>query len=166
MEGEAMDSKDETETDLARRFAMQTVEDSLRTLAANILRTIRGAGSPHAILPQAQALIEAALSHREQTGQFPASEDIGKALDIDTPDDKLDQMSPETEASVTARERMIHGALQIAASRLLEQRPQEAAGDTELREGIEDFEAAREERRKRSAAQQQAPRNPLPPRRR
>ena len=47
-------------------------------------------------------------------------------------------MGPEAEASVSAREKIIHGALQIAASRLLEQRPQEGAGDAEMREGIEE----------------------------
>jgi hypothetical protein len=154
----------EDETDLARRFAMQTVGDALLDLAANILRTVRGAGKPHAILPQAQALIETALSYRDQVGQFPSSEELGAALDIDTPAEKLDQMSADSEALVTARDSIVRGALQFAASKLLAQRPQEAAGDTEMREGIDAFEAARDERRKKLAAQQ-APRNPSPPRR-
>jgi hypothetical protein len=124
-------------------------ENRLREMAANILRTIRGAGRPHTILSEALALIDSAMSYREQVGQFPALEELGKALDIDTPKGRLDQMSPETEAVVTAREKIVHGALQVAASRLLEQRPQEAAGDSEMHKGIEAFEAAREERRKK-----------------
>ena len=103
-----MNSKDETDRELVRRFAMQTVEDALRDLATNVLRTIRGAGRPHTILPQVQALMDAARSYRGQVGQFPAPEVLGKALEIDTPAEKLDQMSPETEAIVTARERILH----------------------------------------------------------
>jgi hypothetical protein len=158
-------ASENSETDLARRFAMQSVENRLRDLAANILRTVRGAGKPHAILSDAQALIDAALSYREEAGNFPASEEIGKALDIDTPGERLDQLSPEAEAIVTARETIVHGALQVAASRLLEQRPQEAAGDTEMHEGVEALQVAREDRRKKLVAQQQS-RNPSPPPRR
>lgn len=138
-----------SDADLARRFAMQIVEDRLRELAANILRTIRGTGNPHTILSEAQALIDATLSYREQVGEFPAPDKIGKALDIDAPDERLNHVSPEAEAVVTARNRIIHGALQVAASRMVEQRPQEAADNTELREGIDALRAATEERRKR-----------------
>ena len=36
-----MSSSDESDIDFARRFAMQAVEDTLRELAANMLRSIR-----------------------------------------------------------------------------------------------------------------------------
>jgi hypothetical protein len=51
-------------------------------------------------------LIEAALAHHEQVGRLPSSEELGKALDIDMPDEKLDHMTAESEAIVTARERI------------------------------------------------------------
>jgi hypothetical protein len=160
-----MNSGNQPDADLERRFAMQSVENRLRDLAANIMRAVRGAGRPHTILAEAQALIDAALSYREQVGHFPASEELGNALDIDTPSERLDQLSADAEAVVTARETIIHGALQVAASRLLEQRPQEAAGATELDEGIEALEAARQERRKKLTGGQLTS-DPLSPHRR
>ena len=119
-----MGPKDETDADLARRFALQTVEDALRDLAANILRTIRGGGRPHTILPQVQVLMESALSYREQVGQFPAPDDLGQALEIDIPAERLDQMALRPSLSTQKRAK---------ASRIWKPRSKRVARDWPLR---------------------------------
>lgn len=149
-----------------RRIAMQAVSDRLCGLAANILRSVRGAGKPYAIGRQAQALIDTMIAYRDAVGHFPSDEELSVALDIEASDERLDQMSNEQQTIVQARHQIIKGALQVAASRLVDQRPQEAAGMTEIDERIRDLEKAREDRRARAAAQHPGPRAPQPPQRR
>lgn len=154
------------EPDSDRRLAMQSVGDRLRELAANILRSVRGAGKPYQIGRQAQALADAMVAYRDAVGHFPSDEELGAALDVEIPEERLDQMSDEQEVIVRARQQIIRGALQVAASRLVDQRPQEAAGMTEIDDGVRDLEKAREERRTRAAAHYPGPRAPQPPQRR
>jgi hypothetical protein len=148
------------DNEATRDFAMQIVSVRLRELAGNILRVVRGAGRSYEIGRQAQDLIEALHAYRDAVGQFPASEAIDAALHIETPDEQLNQMDDEQEMVVTARQAIIRGALQIAASRLLGQRTQEAVGYSEMLNGARDMEKLREERRQRSAA---ISRGALPP---
>jgi hypothetical protein len=56
-----------------------------------------------------------------------------------------------------AEERIIRGVLQVVASRLVHQRTQEAAGDSEMYDGIRSLENLRAEARK---AQAKAARGP------
>jgi hypothetical protein len=143
--------------DSDRRLAMQSVSDRLCELAANILRSVRGAGKPYQIGRQAQSLTDAMVTYRDAVGHFPSDEELAAALDMDIPEERLDQMSDEQQAIVRARQQIIRGALQVAASRLVDQRPQEAAGMTDIDMGIRDLEKAREDRRARAAAQPRSP---------
>jgi hypothetical protein len=155
-----------SEPDSDRRIAMQAVTDRLCELAANILRSVRGAGKPYQIGRHAQALTDAMVAYRDAVGHYPSDEELAAALDVEISEERLDQMSDEQQAVVQARQQIIRGALQVAASRLVDQRPQEAAGMTEIDDGIRDLEKAREERRTRPAAQDPGPRAPQPPQRR
>lgn len=71
-----------------RRLALQAVDDCLCELAANILRSVRGAGKPDLIGRQAQSLADAMVAYRDVAGQFPGDEALGATLDIGTPDDR------------------------------------------------------------------------------
>jgi len=79
---------------------------------------------------------------------FSASDQIGAALDIDIPDSLLKEINEFEARKVDAEQDMVHGALQIAASRLLGQRTQENAGHKEMIEGFSALRNLREERAK------------------
>jgi hypothetical protein len=136
----------------SRDFAMQIVGVRLRELAGNVLRVVRGAGRSYDVGRQAQDLIEALDAYRDAVGKFPASKALDAALDIETPDEQLDQMGDDQEMVVTAQQAIIRGALQIAASRLLGQPTQEAVRYSEMLDGAREMEKLREVRRQRSAA--------------
>lgn len=132
----------------AREGAVDEVGSRLRDLAANMLRVIRGAGKPWEIGGQAQAVIESMIEYREVVGHFPSSEEVASALDIERDPEWMARASAETRHFDDAQQTVIHGALQIAASRLLGQNTQEAAGRHELFGGVAELEEIREQNRK------------------
>lgn len=146
------DNKEEDDNEFPRRLALQDVEDALRELAANIVRVVRGAGMAPRIGSQAHSLIEAMVAYQKVVGHWPVSEEISAALDVSDPDESLDRMDDDALEYASARQAIVRGALQIAASKLVGQRTQEAAGESELFDGIKRLEKVREERRQKWAA--------------
>jgi hypothetical protein len=86
--------------------------------------------------------------YQEAAGYYPPSDEIRAALDIDLPDSLLEDIGEFEARKVDAEQDMVHGALQIAASRLLGQRNQENAGHKEMFEGFSALKNLREERAK------------------
>ena len=132
----------------------------LRELAANLLRTVRGAGKPYAVAEQIFAVAEALQAYRDKVGNWPAEHDIRAALDRDA---RWPEGKPRDEFGFGV-DAMVDGGLQIVASQLLGQSAQESAGERELFEGlkiVEDIRArnARAAARPRKAA---APRKVRP----
>jgi hypothetical protein len=137
----------------AREEAAEVVGAMLRELAANIMRVTRGAGKPWEIGRQTGALINSMVEYREAVGHYPSSEEISNALSLDLDPEVRARMSQENMMEIYARQRIVHGSLQIAASHLLGQRAQEAAGRHEMHEGMRDWDRAIEELNKRWQAE-------------
>jgi hypothetical protein len=110
-----------------QRRCRERVENALRKMTANLLRIARGGGRPHEIADQSLELLEACREFHEQVGYFPAAEFpqmLNTAPDSD---------APEFRYAVHA---VVCGALQVTASRLLDQKTQLTAGAHALYEGI------------------------------
>lgn len=150
--------------DLARFEAERQVDLALRELAANVLRVVRGAGRPYELDRQAIAFAEACEAYREAVGHYPASEGLGAALHVREILEPGKWGEQEHEFA-EAREAMIRGGLQIAASRLLGQPTQERAGESELFDGGRQYAAYCETQRKEWARERRRPPAKRPSRR-
>ena len=152
--------------ELAQRLATQDMERALRQLTANLLRVVRGAGKPYAIVEDAAAFINAVVAYHDAAGTALPPDDIASALDIMRDDPGMrSRLSGHDYDRMDAERIIVRGALQIAASRLLEQRTQEAAGKHELYDGVRWMEKLRDTLRKehRLAARVQAGSKPRHP---
>jgi hypothetical protein len=110
--------------DIEANRAEEEARFALRELAANLMRVTRGAGKPYLILNQVFELANAAIRFQKITGRWP---DLGGELSVDDP-----RASNFDSPIKDATDAMLRGALQMVASRLLGQIPQEAMGSTEL----------------------------------
>lgn len=135
--------------------------DVLRMMAATTLRTIRGAGKPHELLPLCNELVQAASRFKDAVGHWPSASVIAKALKMsdavedlydreragETPQRDIDRRHQDGTIDRHEAESAIKkGVLQIIASQLMDQPLQEKAGETEMRKGIGDAVAARDKR--------------------
>ena len=134
--------------ELARRRALEDVDEALKELAANIMRVSRGAGKPYDLGKQAQSLVVAMIAYKDAVGYYPSSEELTAPLAHGYDEERLDRMSDDHRATAYAEEAMVRGALQIAASRLLGQRTQESAGHSEMYKGLNEIVGLREKRRR------------------
>lgn len=135
--------------ELARRRKYPAVEWALKDLAANLMRVARGSGEPQRIYAQCFKLIEAMSDYSKEVGTWPSSHHLQASLDCQR--DLTDYLRSEYFEELDAYEIMLRGALQVVASRLLEQKTQESAGDHQLHDGRRMLEKAREDRRKLEA---------------
>jgi hypothetical protein len=114
------------------------VEWALRDLTANLLRVTRGAGRGHDIWEQALRFLQSCKAYHDQVGV--------------SPDHRFSQMLNAPKFDATDGERAHHkiicGALQITASRLLGQLMPERAGEQELEEGIRNLRLVRDAHRR------------------
>lgn len=152
-----------TEADKARLWATRGLSWALRDLAANLLRIVRGAGKPHEIGQQAEALLKAYIEYHEAFGHYPPSYDLTEILSTERSEEWRNRLKGSELSRVYAVEQIVAGSLQIAASRLVGQTTQERAGDSELYAGVRALEAAQEEGWREQAAK--ATTHKPPPRR-
>lgn len=131
-------------SDIARQRAWAEVRWAAREMAANLIRVVRGAGKPHEIGLHAQDFLDAYVRYREVTGAFPSPDDLAAALSINPDPKMLTQARSDEFSRMGAEHRVVRGALQVAASRLMGQRTQESAGDDEMHLGIRDTTAIRD----------------------
>jgi hypothetical protein len=151
---------DQSEADIRKRQDSDHLKASLREMAANLLRIVRGAGSA-ALGRQMVQCIEAYQRYRDSHGHYPPHDFVLEALN---PDKTLEEYRPwilertqEDEArwytdgtmdEKYALRQIRNGALQIAASLLVNQLTQMSRGESELLAGTRALEAAHEKRRK------------------
>ena len=135
-------------------WAKRGIHFPLRDLAANLMRITRGAGKPHDVGSQCSAVLEAFTKYRKEVGSWPSNYEILEALELDRPSDSLGDEALEWETGIRT---MVHGSLQIAASQLLGQKPQKAAGEHELFEGLRPIEERRARNRQQYLAVTSAP---------
>lgn len=137
---------------------------ALRRLAANLLRVVRGAGKPSDLGRQIQEVIEVYLDYREATGHFPESQLVSDALAVSKtdsledwkasfPDDVDDShferwLQDGSFNQARAVDAIVRASLQIAASRLLNQKTQERSAEHSLSQALDEHERSREEMRR------------------
>lgn len=131
-----------TDTEIATERALQRIDWPLRELAANIMRITRGAGRPEYLIDHLVAVLEAISQYQSVAGGNPSGHDYYKILDLDR---------FHTEGFLEARgdwdyaiRDMVEGGLQHAASELLGQGTQQAAGRRQIFEGLTVIEGIRE----------------------
>ena len=149
---------------IARHEAATVAAATLREMAANVLRVVRGAGQPYALAQQAPAFVAALAEYRGNVGFTPIPIEAGSILSFreNLPPGIQETDDQRTEAS--AEDQMVRGALQIAASRLLGQRTHEYAGHQELRGGFYELEALRARWQNERMAAEAAAARPKAPR--
>lgn len=139
-----------------QEWARGQIRRPLRELAANVIRVVRGAGRSYEIAEQCVAVIEAYRTYFDKVGSWPTAWEVDQALAI----------AREWEAQVyddawerdVAREGIVRGALQVAASRLVGQNTQENRGRSELMEGVNSIIRIREEAKMRLAEEERTQR--------
>jgi hypothetical protein len=134
---------DNSEADIERNRLAGEVEATLRLSAANLVRIIRGAGKPHELLGTTFAFVDAAARLLELPGGGIALQRCLEAMRLLAFPTEVGDY--DVKAPIYARNRMIRGALQIVAARLLDQRLQESAGVDELNDGVQQWNSYREE---------------------
>lgn len=70
-----------SEKDIARAAAEQSIKHALRRFGANMLRVIRGSGKPAELPIQSAAFIDAINAYIEVAGQLPPGELLASFLD-------------------------------------------------------------------------------------
>jgi hypothetical protein len=138
--------------------AQERTERALVELAANLLRVVRGAGRPYDIAQHSHDFLAAMKAYYATKGKAPFEPFREATLSV-----RRDVPSRDFGASESfrahAQDMVVRGALQIAASRLLGQAAQEAAGRAEMQQGIRDLAEANKVdaavRRKASVAEPQ-----------
>ncbi len=150
-----------TETEVACHRAKDEVEWALRDLTANLIRVTRGAGRSHDIRRQMVLVLQAMQAHWDACGMWPSSYELDQMLSI-RDDERLDRLNDRDIEWAFAEFKMVRGALQVAASTLLDQSTQRAAGHTELFDGLRQLERMREENRRAFDARPRAPTLPTP----
>lgn len=136
--------------DAARQRANENLRWPLRDLAANLMRITRGAGKPYHLVNEINAVVSALNSYKEAFGHFPDSDTLRQTLNISLDEEKEDRLSDRALLWFYAEEKMMKGGLQMAASKLLGQTPQERMGHREVFEGLTEIEHQRAENVKNS----------------
>lgn len=145
-----------------RIFAEQELRDSLQIAAANMLRVIRGAGKPYELIKQLNEVVSAAVKFKDAFGHWPPSHVLGEMLAMPDKIHEMDQRLAAgqfTQADMDrwyedgtidrkyAEQAIKAGVLQTIASQFVGQIPQERAGETELRDGINKIISAKKKSR-------------------
>ena len=131
-------------SDIEAHHARVRVEHAVQELAANFLRIVRGAGKPYELVRNVSAFIHAVVAYDEAKPRDPLSDVLYASLQVGRDRVSVEEFGEAEWLRAHGEDSIVRGALQIAASRLLEQRTQEAAGREEMHRGIRDIEQARE----------------------
>jgi hypothetical protein len=133
-------------------LALSEVQRCLRELAANLMRIARSSqgGRPGRVASDIADLVRAFNAHVEVTGHHPHAHDISEALSLRRryyqPDCSISDEIKNWNPVHAAEDEIMCGALQMAASRILDQSTQERRGEYEVYEGIARLKEARKER--------------------
>jgi hypothetical protein len=149
--------------DMARKRAEEALTLPLLELAANIIRIVRGAGSPERLLSQMQQVMKVASEFRELHDASPPSWTIQNILALTSPYEKISQPvktgdiakaalegweSDSTNAEEDVVRDICRAALQISASILLRQNTQERTAEHSLHFAARQLEDIKKKRRR------------------
>lgn len=113
-------------------WSEQMVEDSLRRLAANLIRITRGSGTLYEVEAQIMELAELLAKHRSLTSHGVSPHVFDKALSYDPYIAYDDEGSANFQLALS---QIVKGALQLAASAMLDNNTTKHQGEMELLEG-------------------------------
>ncbi|MBY3134779.1 hypothetical protein [Rhizobium laguerreae] len=147
--------------ELARRTAEIDLRWPLKTLAANVIRIVRGAGSPAELGRQCADVVQAYRDYHAALGEWPSSYLVSETLSLRHRENHA--TSDRAWEWEEAMRQMVAGGLQVAASQLLKQNTQQRAGESEMFDGLRVIEKQRSEN---AAARMQKPKPKKPARRR
>lgn len=129
--------------DFAKRALRNDIYWPTKELMANMLRVARGAGKPEKLIEQFTQLAWTLSEVRDVAAPWEVLGEIEAALH------SVFKEKPANQALEHARNAIVSGALQVAASRLVEQYPQECVGQREMDQGMRAIEAVREANRQK-----------------
>jgi hypothetical protein len=147
---------EQSEEDIRKAEAEHALRQPVRELAANVLRVVRGAGDPARLSGQMCDCLDGFQRYRHTFGVWPASWTLGEILQFPSEFqetlEKFDHDSPELQRwakngkldQLFAKDAIGKAALQIIAARLLGQKLQIAAGESQLSGAVRAFEEANE----------------------
>ena len=119
-------------SDIEAHHARVRVEHAVQELAANFLRIVRGAGKPYDLVRNVSAFIHAVVAYDEAKPRDPLSDVLYASLQVGRDRVSVEEFGEAEWLRAHGEDSIVRGAMQIAASRLLEQRTQEgrrARGD-------------------------------------
>ncbi|MCR5874344.1 hypothetical protein LRS10_09330 [Phenylobacterium sp. J426] len=133
---------EKAEREIATYEAERRLDGSLRALAANMLRVVRGAGRAYEFSGQMADVLDAMQAYRDAAGVWPSDQQLSSALRLREPD-YLETLPEHGQDRFYAERSIVRGALQIAASELLGQQTQKAAGRGRVAPGAPGLRARR-----------------------
>lgn len=113
-------------------YSGSDISGALRDLAGNLMRVSRGSGRAHQIAQQITTCAVVLQRYAQKNGQSPSPGEFEDML-------RVYRSAPSDAGMVDGyaeRELVIAGALQVAASRILDQPAQEGAGLDQMRSGV------------------------------
>ena len=155
-----------------REFIRDDLSWAFRELTANVLRIVRGAGKPHALLEQMEKVLSVSLKYRDLHGYWPYdlaaksmrcddeyNETIERARAGEIDQQSVDRWREDgTFERMHAEHTICRGALQTIASTLIGQTTQRASGNHELYEGVRELNRVRGEQNRKYAEEVRASR--------
>jgi hypothetical protein len=153
-----------SDAEIAKRRTREELRWPIRELTANLLRIVRGAGSPDAFADQVGDVVVAYRAYDVAFGHWPEGDEVKQALAAEDTGDWNGYRA--------AKESLISGALRLVAGRLLYQDLQARHGENEMMSGVSRLEEICEERLRQRRAELRATRTPAkrpskrPPKRR
>lgn len=152
---------DKSDAAISRAQAEAKIKAAARELAANVLRTVAGAGRPGFLAIDASALL-AATNNYEEVIRVDKKGHSGIAADLIrsalNPEETFIENRPgakEIEENLerafkAAIKKFTCGALRFAAATLLDQMTQQTLANHEIHEGLRMIEKLRKERRQKN----------------
>ncbi|MDE3873288.1 hypothetical protein I7G55_04060 [Sinorhizobium meliloti] len=152
-----------TQAKIDENWAQQFFDQQLLDLAANIISVVRGAGKPYAVIPQCNAVLQAAVDFRDRVGALPSSASVANALMLR--EEEIRDYASLSGHRKLWRARTVSGALQVAASTLVRQPLQITQGKREMDDAFDELESFYYDLRKQREAEAKAVRMRTAPKR-
>jgi hypothetical protein len=133
----------------ARQQALNDVSDALRSLAANVIGIVRGAGKPLELSMHVDAFTAALGAFEGATGQHPKAWEFADMLTVDLEPKGQAPANANDLAEFYARHDIIQASLQLAAARLLKQEAGAAEALAELHKALAGLEETKRKIAKR-----------------
>ena len=124
----------------ARQQALNEVGDALRTLTANLISIVRGAGKPLDLNPNVELFAAALAAFEQVAGGHPKAWEFADMLRADLEPKVPASATAGDMAEVYAQHDIIQASLQLAAARLLKQEAGAAEAFAELHKALAGLE--------------------------